>query len=727
MKRLVTITLLTLAALTLLLGACGKKPAAAPDAGKAAAGDLPRVRTGDVTEVVADEKLAVTGSIKAKSDVNIASKIAGRVTSIGAEEGDRVAAGKVLVQLDARQAAADVARLAGAFASAKASYNKAVYSVSLVDTQTDTAIKTAEAQVSAARARQAQAAESLKIAGTKSGDKGVDVTTARDNLTNAQSKLTQMQQALLINQQKTTSDVDSSQAAVEQAASALQEARTRQQQADTNLALTDSTTQTAVTTATQAVNQAQLNVSQLEEGSREQERGQAKSAVIGAQSALRTAQADFARAKQLFDAGAVSKASLDAAQLTLDTRTDQLKQAELNQSLVEEGPRHQQVDIGRSQLAQAKEQLDEAKTNRTQSMDLRRQDVSAAKDEVSRADQALKAANANLLSAKAARGQVQISEADVAQAEQTVDSTKQALRLAEAGMGQEEIAKKELEAAVQAVAQTEQGLLNARAGTVQHKITREDVANLKGAMDQAQSALRIAQVTLSDNTIFAPFPGAVGSKSVEVGAVVSPGQTLYTLVGDAYLYFEALVPEEKVRFVNSGDPVDVTADALPGRTFVGHVMEVLPSADVRSRSFTVRVGVDNKSGVVKEGMFARGSIVTERDKHILRVPIPALRQLAGRSVVMRLDHGDTAVPTDVVIGASKDGLAEITAGKIMPGDKVVTEGGMDITGETKVNVVGVSDKPAADTPTGGTVAAPSASPPPGAAAPPAEKAATKGP
>jgi RND family efflux transporter MFP subunit len=690
MKRWTLIVAL-IGLLGLLLAACGRKEVA-KSAAKAAPDETPQVRVGEVTESVADETLAVTGSINSHTEVNIASKVTGRVIRIGAQEGDRVAEGKVLVQLDARAAEADYQRAQGAYLSAKAQLGRALLTVGLVNTQTDTAVRTAKAQLSAAQARRSQADESYKIALTKSGDKGVDVTQAQDTWTNAQSRLTQMQQALLIERQKTTSDVDSADAAVQSATMEINEARNRLAQAKSSYDLTDSSTENAVVNAQETVNQAQYQVSILEEGSRTQEKGESHSQVTAATSALHTAEADYNRAKMLFEGGAISKAAWDNAQLELDTRREQLKQATLNESLVQEGPRAQEVQIGRVQLSQAKENLSQAKLNREHNLALRSQDLANAQEEVRRSEEALRSASAALATAKASRGQVLISEKDVAQAEQSVDTASQALKLAEAGVGQTEIAKKELEASEQAVTSAEQTLRNAEAGRVQPALTQQDIANLRGGLAQAEAAVLSAKVTLTDQTIIAPISGGIADREVEVGTIVTPGTKLYRLVADGYMHFEALVPEEKLHLVNPGDTVAVSVDARPGTKYDGRVLEIIPAADTRSRSFTVKVGVPNVTGKLQEGMFARGEIVVQRDKHTLKVPLGAIVRRDERNFVVRLD-GDKAVPTEVSIGATKEGVVEIGDCQLVAGDRVVVDGAADITTETKVRIL--TDQPAA--------------------------------
>lgn len=690
-RRVVSILALSSAAL-LALGGCkrGDQPAEQP-AAEAAEAQLVTVRAGQAKEVTADETLAATGSIFAGTDVSIAAKIPGKVIYVGADDGQAVAAGRVLVRLDSRAAAAELERARGGLASAVAALNKARLYQRVVEVDAQAAVRSAQAALEAARARLSQAIESEKIARTKSGDEGVDIAQAEANVRQATARLAQARESLRITERKVVSDVESAEAAVAQAEAAQRQAEAGLAKAETARQLADASTRTAVENARQAVASARNHLAILETGARAQERTQAESQVAAARAAQQTAQIEFDRAKFLFESGAVAKAQFDNAKLMLDTRSEQLRQAEQQLSLVREGPRSEEVNIARAQLAQAEQQLSLAEESRARELALRDQDVAAAKQEAERARQGLAQAQAAQRTAQAARGQRDIGEQEVAQAEQALAQAEQALRLAQAGVGQAEIARQEVAAARTGVETAEQNLRRAQSNLVQPSINREDIANLEGAVRAARAAVAAAAVHYGDHQIVSPLTGSVADKKVEVGEVVNPGQTLFRLVSDQFVHFQALVPEEKVRFVSVAMPVEVRVDAVPGQVFEGRVLEILPAADLRSRTFTVKIGVDNSARKLREGMFARGLIVVQRNRTTLRVPSDAVVQRGDKTYVVRLDAGDVATPVEVEVGESRGGTTELVGGGIVAGDRVVVEGAEQIAAQQKVKVLAESD------------------------------------
>lgn len=699
MARNLPLLLLGLAALT---AGCGRRTNDAPTPPPSDAGamldEFVNVRLAEAVEITADETLAVTGSIVAATDVSIAGKIGGKVRFIGADEGQRVGRGAVLVELDSDAARAQLNQAVGALQSARANYNKAVLNQDLSQAQSDAAVTSARAQLAAAEAGLTQAIEAEKLARAQSSDEGANITQARTSLETARARLAQARETLTITRQETQGNLTSAEQTLAQSEAALRSARARETQARSALSLTDSQTATALEAARQTQISAQQQVSMMEEGTRSQDVAAARSRRDAAQAQVTLAQSTFDRTKYLYDNGAVSLAQLDSAETGLTAAREGLRQAESMLSMATEGPRRQEVEIARSQLRSADEQLRGAERGRTEQLNQATENVSQAVNAVAAAEADVAKAEAAVNTAKVALGMVAIREQDVYAAENTHEAAQAALRLAEAGVSNVEIARQEVQRARTAVDAARGALRQALAGRVAPRINREDIANLAGMVRSAEASVASARVNLRDHTIIAPLAGGIAEQLVEVGEVIAPGQMLYRLVADHLVEFKAVVPEEKIRFVTVGSPVTVAVDAVPGQTFVGTVLEVLPAADQRSRTFPVTIGVDNAGRTLREGMFARGTIVVEQGRTALRVPVEAVvhRDLpaseaggepAGGDYVVAMVGTNLARPVPVEIGTTRDAMVEILSGELKPGDRVVVEGALEITAEQQVRVL----------------------------------------
>jgi membrane fusion protein (multidrug efflux system) len=104
-------------------------------------------------------------------------------------------------------------------------------------------------------------------------------------------------------------------------------------------------------------------------------------------------------------------------------------------------------------------------------------------------------------------------------------------------------------------------------------------ANAAGAnVDTAAAQAETARDQLNYTVIRSPIDGYVGAKNIEVGATVSPGQSLLEIVPQSGLYITANYKETQLGSIAVGQDVDVTVDAYKGTTFHGRVESIGPAS-----------------------------------------------------------------------------------------------------------------------------------------------------
>src|SRR5208337_2374380 len=116
---------------------------------------------------------------------------------------------------------------------------------------------------------------------------------------------------------------------------------------------------------------------------------------------------------------------------------------------------------------------------------------------------------------------------------------------------------------------------------------RRDMA--KAGHAQAQAALSQARTSLDYTHIRAPFDGVVTEKKADTGTSVSPGMPIFTVEDVRRYRLEATVNESDLRYVRTGQQVSVVVDALDNTGLEGKVVQIVPAADVASRSFLVKI------------------------------------------------------------------------------------------------------------------------------------------
>lgn len=348
-----------------------------------------------------------------------------------------------------------------------------------------------------------------------------------------------------------------------------------------------------------------------------------ESAVRSAEAAVSAAGARLAQAAAAYKQQLVASSSaLKSAQAAYDqqltnTRTGiqsaeaGLAAAQAQLSQVREGSRAQDVRKADTQVAIAKANLAKAQADSRRFRALAQQGAigqsTLEQYETSEtvAREQLRAAQETLsLVKEGARSQ------EVTQAEQSVRQAEERLRQARAATAMDKVRKADVD--------------TARAALAQNDVRLAEVKAARAAQQQAGSSLAIARKALADSLIRTPIAGQVASRTGEPGQVVSSGSPILRVVALDTVFFEPTIPDRQIGQIRVGQPVSVTVNAVPGRTFMGTVTKVYPAGSQASRAFPIRVTIANPGRELRPQMFAQGRIETERKAGVVMVPVEAL-------------------------------------------------------------------------------------------------------
>jgi membrane fusion protein (multidrug efflux system) len=188
----------------------------------------------------------------------------------------------------------------------------------------------------------------------------------------------------------------------------------------------------------------------------------------------------------------------------------------------------------------------------------------------------------------------------------------------------------------------------------------------------AEAALALVEARLAKMEIKAPFSGIIGLRVVSVGDYVKEGADLVNLESIDPLKVDFRVPEVYMRQVQSGQPLEITLDAYPNKTFEGRVLAVNPLIDAAGRAVVIRAQVKNQDASLRPGMFARVRLITKDVSEALVVPEQALVPQGSEQFLFKVVD-NRAVRAKVEVGQRRDGRAEITNG-VAAGDIVVIAG-----------------------------------------------------
>ena len=343
------------------------------------------------------------------------------------------------------------------------------------------------------------------------------------------------------------------------AAEAIQQARTQSAQAQ--LSLTDKTSASQITQALKQLVAARAQAAQVglqaeaAAATAAQLETQAETASVGltgAKKAVETARkgVDVIAARLSGAEAEVEKTSRDAARYKSLLQKDAVTRQQFDSV-------HAQAEGARSNLAALKEQVAQAQSQ-----------VAQAELQVEQAASQVKSAEAQILQARAAH----------AAAKQAAQAAKEQAKVAEAGVGlakagggQVAVQAGNLAATNAQNPQLAAELATASAGQSQVTAKREAVTAAKTQVDQAAAQVASARKVLANTTLTASTSGVVVRKTANVGAALSPGQTILTLTQGKTVWLTANFKETQIRDLRVGQPVVVHVDALPSKAIIGHI------------------------------------------------------------------------------------------------------------------------------------------------------------
>lgn len=212
---------------------------------------------------------------------------------------------------------------------------------------------------------------------------------------------------------------------------------------------------------------------------------------------------------------------------------------------------------------------------------------------------------------------------------------------------------------------------------------------VQSKLEQARSMERIARKQLEDCTLRAPFSGIISAKMGEVGQNVMPGSPIGNLITGNILKVKISVPETEIANIHIGQKAMVRVSALEGRTLMGKIVEKGAVANALSRTYDVKIRLDEHAGGLLPGMVSdvclEGNVVAEANTEI-EIPAYVVQLSEDNSYFVWTVKENKAKRTPVVVSTfTADGVV-VTSG-LKPGDRIITEGQQKVCENTVVSIM----------------------------------------
>ena len=208
----------------------------------------------------------------------------------------------------------------------------------------------------------------------------------------------------------------------------------------------------------------------------------------------------------------------------------------------------------------------------------------------------------------------------------------------------------------------------------------ESIQSASESLRSAEISMQNLQDAMNNYTITAPISGTIIEKDAKVGDAVKAGDTLCIVYDLSYLEMRINVDELQISSISVGQKVQITADAVPDKTYVGTVTRVSMkgASNGGTTTYPVTIRIDDTDGL-RPGMNANAEIVVAEASNALVVPNAAV--VRGSYVLVTKDspsaaNADTAmeapegfVYVPVKTGVSDDDYTQIVSG-IQEGDTI---------------------------------------------------------
>ena len=222
------------------------------------------------------------------------------------------------------------------------------------------------------------------------------------------------------------------------------------------------------------------------------------------------------------------------------------------------------------------------------------------------------------------------------------------------------------------------------------------VVSAEASVNAAEAAVRSAEVQVEYTYIRAPFDGTVLTKDADVGDVITPFGAasgsrgdLVTLADMTSLEVEADVSESNIEKVRTGQPCEITLDAIPDKRYHGTVHKIVPTADRAKATVLTKVQFQDRDELVLPEMSAKVIFLnketektTESSTAKISLPASAVTTRNGKKVAFLL-RNESVVETPVVVGELMGNSIEIKEG-LSVGDKVVLHPSEKLSSGSKI-------------------------------------------
>ena len=216
-------------------------------------------------------------------------------------------------------------------------------------------------------------------------------------------------------------------------------------------------------------------------------------------------------------------------------------------------------------------------------------------------------------------------------------------------------------------------------------ISVEEYERIKSDYETQQAAYNLAKLELDYTTVRAPISGIVSQRYIKVGNTLQMNEQTFMISDFDPLLAVMYAPEKELGKLKVGQDAQLTVDALAGTNFAGTIKRISPIVDATTGTFKVTIEVQDKSRVLKPGMFGRVQIIYDTHMGTLLVPKEAVIE-EDSEISLYVVQDSQAFRKVIDRGYVDERYVEILSG-IDEGAQIITAGQGSLRDSARVEVI----------------------------------------
>jgi len=295
-------------------------------------------------------------------------------------------------------------------------------------------------------------------------------------------------------------------------------------------------------------------------------------------------------------------------------------------------------------------------------------------DEITAQVRQAEAELAELVSSNRPQAAVDLANAEVAlaQASRNVERRRELAAISA-------ISDEEMEQAIQVQKQARNDLENARlkakalsTGGVEEDLLRARIAALQAQLNKTQVRSKVS--------------GTILTRNVEIGELVQPGQSLFTIALDGNTEIRVPLDERNLSSLEVEQQAVAIADAYPDKPFPVHISFIAPSIDPQRGTVEVRLAVDPIPEFLRQDMTVSVNIETDRRAKALVVPNDALANVKKDNADVLLLRNGQVQRQQVRLGLRGLSASEVLSG-LSAGDEILVDATASLADGARVRTI----------------------------------------